>query len=110
MANNISVDGALLVGGAQTFTGGATFSGNVVLGDAATDTVGFYGITPVVQPAATAQSAFASTVITSVASTSLTALDVTRINALIDRVEAMRVYLAQTRADLVAIGIQKGSA
>lgn len=102
------------------------------LGQSASDKISFYGLTPIVQPAATAQSSFASTAITdaptttitSVGSTSLTALDVTRINAafarieevrvvasaLITRVEAMRVYLAQTRTDLVALGVQKGSA
>lgn len=123
-------------------------------GDGATDTVGFYGATPIAQPAATAQSSVASTAvtpaasttitttpsttITSVGSTSLTALDLTRINALIDRVEELRVVAAanvgraeeirvaqvgqisrveairvlqdQTRTDLVALGLQKGSA
>jgi hypothetical protein len=73
--------------------------------------VSMYGITPPgSQQAATAQSSFASTVITTVSSTSLTTLDLTKINALIARVEEMRVYLAQTRTDLIAVGIQKGSA
>lgn len=70
---------------------------------------GFYGATPTAQPAATAQSAIATTAITAVGSTSLTATDLTSINALITRVEAIRVYVAQTRTDLIALGLQKGS-
>lgn len=101
------------------------------LGQSAADLIAFYGATPAAQPAATAQSSWASTTITtaptttitSVGSTSLTALDVTRINAafarveeirvvsdaLVTRVEAMRLYLDRTRTDLVALGLQKGS-
>jgi hypothetical protein len=78
--------------------------GGVVLGDAVTDKVGFYGTTPVVQPAATAQSAVATTAITT------TAGDNAVVAALVARVEAMRVLQAQTRTDLVALGLQKGSA
>lgn len=74
-----------------------------VLGQSAADKIGFYGLaTPIVQPAATAQSTVASTAITtapsttitatptttitSVASTSLTGGDLTIINAAISRV------------------------
>lgn len=127
--------------------------GDQAIGDSAADLIGFYGATPIVQPAATAQSTVASTTITttpsttitttpttaitSVGSTSLTAADVTRINALIARVEEIRVVQAaavprveelrvvqaahvsrteairvlqnQTRTDLIALGLQKGS-
>lgn len=91
-------------------SGAATLLDKTVLGGSATALVGFYGATPVVKAAAAGQSAVASTTITSVASTSLTAADVTRINALIDRVEAIRVLQDQTRTDLIAYGLQKGSA
>lgn len=102
------------------------------LGQSSADLVGFYGATPVVQPSATAQSAVAtttittgaSTTITSVGSTSLTALDVTRINAaiarieevrvvvdaLVTRVEAGRVLSDANRSALVTLGLIKGSA
>lgn len=80
MANNISIGGQILGAGGNTAFG------------------------------ATAQSSFPSTTITTVSSTSLTTLDLTKINALIGRVEEMRVYLAQTRTDLINAGIQKGSA
>jgi len=86
-------------------SGGATLGGSA----ASTDVIGFYGATPVAQAAATAQSAINTTVITTVSSTSLTTLDLTKINALIARVEEIRVYVAQTRADLIAYGLQKGS-
>lgn len=73
-------------------------------------TVGFFGVTPVARQTATAQSAVATTTITNIGSTSLTATDVTSLNALISRVEAIRVLQAQTRSDLIAYGLQKGSA
>lgn len=79
------------------------------LGQSAADKVGFYGTAPVVQPAATAQSSGASTTITSVGSTSLTAADVTRINAAFARVEENRVLLDAMRTALVNTGVIKGS-
>lgn len=104
---------------------------NAFVGDSSSALGAFYGKTPIAQPAATAQSSWssttittaASTTITTVGSTSLTALDVTRINAgfarieeirvwadaMTTRVENMRVYLDQTRTDLVNLGLQKGS-
>lgn len=73
--------------------------------------VSMYGITPPgSQQAATAQSSFASTTITTVSTGTITSTELARINGLIARVEEMRVYLAQTRTDLIAVGIQKGSA
>lgn len=92
------------------------------LGQDATDKISFYGYTPVVQQAATAQSAVATSTITAVStvtpvtggygfSTTAEAVTiVTAINSLITRVEAMRVLQAQTRTDLIAYGLQKGSA
>lgn len=101
-------------------------------GQSQTDKISFYGATPIVVPAATAQSTVASTAITTapsttittVSSTSITALDLTKINAtiarveeirvvtdaLVTRVEAIRALQNQTRTDLVALGLVKGSA
>lgn len=85
-------------------TGGQTF------GNATTDLISFYGVTPVVQPAATAQSAVATAAITTLATTP-TATDIaTIVNALIVRVEAVRVLTAQQRTDLISLGLIKGSA
>lgn len=83
---------------------------DIQIGDAATDTVGFYGATPAVQPAATAQSAVATTAITTLATTP-TATDIAvAVNALITRVAAVVALSNQQRADLVTLGLQKGSA
>lgn len=43
MANNVAIDGTLLIGGGQT------------MGDAAADPIGFYGTTPVTQRAGSNQ-------------------------------------------------------
>lgn len=70
----------------------------------------FYGATPIVQPAATAQSAPATTAITTLATTP-TATDIAiAVNSLISRVAAIQVLQNQTRTDLVNLGLQKGSA
>ena len=45
----VSVTGNATVGGTLTVTGNATFNGNNVIGNATTDTVGFYGVTPTAQ-------------------------------------------------------------
>lgn len=90
--------------------GAATLLDKQVIGGSATALVGFYGTTPVVQPAATAQSSGASTTITSVGSTSLTTLDVTRINAAFARIEEVRVLTDAIRTALVAQGLIKGAA
>ncbi len=87
-------------------------AGNLVLdGYLSAARAGFYGVTPpATQPAATAQSAVASTAISTFTTTTLTSGDVTVLNQIIARVEAIRVLQAQTRTDLIAMGIQKGSA
>lgn len=81
-----------------------------VVGDSATSYVGFWGKTPVVQPAATAQSAVATTAITTLATTP-TATDIAvAVNSLISRVSAVVTLVNQIRSDLVSVGIEKGSA
>ena len=80
------------------------------IGDATTDTLGFYGATPVVQPSATAQSAVATTAITTLATTP-TATDIAvAVNSLISRQSANVTLVNQIRSDLVTLGILKGSA
>lgn len=78
-------------------------------GQSTSDKIAFYGSTPVVQPHATKQSVVATTAITALVTTP-TATDIaTAVNALITRVEAIRVLQDQTRTDLIALGLQKGS-
>ena len=43
--------------GTQTFTGAVVMNGNIDLGNATTDTIGFYGTTKVIQPASGNQAA-----------------------------------------------------
>jgi hypothetical protein len=73
------------------------------------DKVGFYGATPVVQPAAAAQSAVATTAITTV-ETYTTTVWAASINSLIERVEALTTLANQIRSDHVTLGLIKGAA
>lgn len=93
MANNITIDGTLTVGGAQTFTGATTFAGAVALGDAAADTIGLYGATPISQRASSIQ---ATSVISAYSSTTASAL-----------IGALLVEIANT---LNGLGAWKGTA
>lgn len=52
---SVAVPGALALSGAATFSGGSTLTGAVSLGGAS-DTVGFFGATPVAAQSATATS------------------------------------------------------
>lgn len=70
-----------------------------MVGQSSTDKVGFYGTTPVVQPASASQAATAATTTTTATTTALqTDLD------------AVRVLVNQLRAELVELGLIKGSA
>ena len=117
MATNFAIDGNMTVGGAT-----ATY------GDAATDKIGFYGSTPVVQPSGASQAAVTITCVTALATTVLSAaftgmwafssstagqLWRTRINQLKVDVGAINVLLTKLRKDLVpttGVGILKGGA
>lgn len=92
----------------QQVTDGNPDGSNV--GQSTTDKVGFWGVTPVVQPSATDQSAVATTAITTLA-TEPTATDIAvAVNSLISRVSAAVTLVNQVRSDLVTAGILKGSA
>lgn len=70
-----------------------------VVGRAATDTIGFYGATPIAQRASANQATVTNTTTATATTTALqTDLD------------AMRVLLNQIRNDLVSVGLIKGSA
>ena len=79
------------------------------IGQDASDKIGFYGTTPAVQPHATAQSAVATATLATVASTTLTGDDLTAINALVTRAGALTTLVNRLRADLVTLGLIKGS-
>jgi hypothetical protein len=81
----------------------------VKIGQSITDTVGFYGVTPIVQPSGTAQSAVATAAITTLATTP-TATDIaTQVNDVIARVAAQTTLLNRLRTDLVSLNMIKGS-
>lgn len=93
MAANLSIDGNLKVAGTQTITGATTFAGGVSLGDAAADTIGLYGATPVSQRASSIQ---ATSIISAYSSTTASAL-----------IGALLVEIANT---LNGLGAWKGTA
>src|SRR5258708_3430967 len=68
---NLSIAALNAGGGSGSYTN-LTVSGNTALGDAVTDTIGLYGVTGVVQPAAAAQGAVATGAITPLATTAVT--------------------------------------
>ena len=88
-------------------------SGNddgTTFGQDTSDLISFYGKTPIAQPSETAQSAVATTAITTLATTP-TATDIAvAVNSLISRVSAAVTLINQTRSDLVSLGLIKGSA
>ncbi len=81
------------------------------VGQSATDLVGFYAATPIVQPTAASQSAITNSAGgTAAAGTGLQALTSTYNSTLIANSFATVVVLVnQLRADLVALGLIKGS-
>lgn len=79
------------------------------LGQSTADKIAFYNYTPVVQPAATAQSAVATAAITAVTAGETLVGVATQLAALNPRIEAMRVLQHQMRSDLIALGLIKGS-
>ena len=55
-------------------TDALTVNGNATIGNAVTDTLGFYGVTAVDQPATASQAAVTATLLTTVAATAVTAV------------------------------------
>lgn len=86
-----------------------TIVANAFIGDSAAGKTGFYGVTAIVQPAATAQSAVATTTLTALTAGETLLGVISMLNIALTRVQAMRVLQTQTRDDLIALGLQKGS-
>lgn len=106
-----------------------TATGNVALGDAISDTVGFYGHSPVAQQASVSQAAYTGQTFTAVATTTFSAVGTggfggvwgfasstvaktlkPQINKLITDVGKANVLLLEIRANLVGLGVIKGAA
>ena len=81
-----------------------------VLGRSAAAQRAFFGASPVSQPASANQSAVSATPISATAGASYTSTEQQMINDLKAKVNAQTVLLNQMRADLVALGLIKGSA
>jgi len=100
-ANNLAVTGTLSASGAVslastlTVSGATALNGNTTIGNANTDTVGFFGATAVAQPAAATQAAVA------------TAGSATYSQA---EMAAVITLLNKLRTDLVSLGLIKGAA
>lgn len=75
----------------------------------ATSLGGFYGKTPIVQPADTSQSAVSTTALTTITDIVTTASLTGAFNSVVARVTALWVLANQTRLDLVNLGLIKGS-
>lgn len=81
-----------------------------VLGRSATAARGFFGATPVTQPAGAAQAAVPAAPISATAGATYTATEQQLINDLKAQVNALTVLCNAQRAALVALGLIKGSA
>ena len=93
-ADNVTLTGTLTVAGTSTL------NGNVVVGNATTDTIGFYGATATAQIAAAAQ-----------AQVSAPTISATPTKAELDAAFlATNTLLNKLRADLVTLGLIKGAA
>lgn len=98
----------------------------IVVGQSITDLVGFYGVTPVAQPASASQAAVTVTAVSAIATTTLSQVATsgkwafassTAATALVTRarqmqvdVEAIGVLLGQIRSELIDLGLIKGGA
>jgi hypothetical protein len=80
------------------------------MGQTTADPISFYGYTPVAQQAATAQSAVATTALTTITDIVTTASLTGAFNSVVARCAALTVLVNQIRTDLVAYGLQKGEA
>jgi hypothetical protein len=80
-----------------------------VLGQSTTDLVGFWGVTPVDQPADTNQFAITTTALTTITDIVTTASLTAALNAIVARVNSISLWANRVRTDLVEVGIQKGS-
>ena len=96
------------------------------VGQSATSKVGYYGVTPVVQPSSASQAAVTATAVTAIGTTTLSAANTSAVfgfssstagNALVTRVDQLQVDVAasvvllnQIRSELVTLGLIKGSA
>lgn len=85
-----------------------TVDGNVKLGDATTDTIGFYDATAVVQPASASQAAVDVSGLPADGAASVA--DATHLEAAIDSIKELATLVNELRSNLVSLGLIKGEA
>lgn len=76
-----------------------------LIGNSATEKIGFYGTTPVVQPASDSQAAVTGTALGTIDFTSAT-----EAATVVAQVNAITVLINQLRSDLVDLGVVNGEA
>lgn len=111
------IDGAAIT---DSIVGGASS-----LGENATDTIGFYGATPIAQPSGASQAAFTPSTLTSIGATVFSQAFTgiwgfssstvaksyrTQINKIIVDLPKVSTLLLKIRANLVSLGLAKGGA
>ncbi len=84
-----------------------THPDGMLLGETSADKVALFGATPVVQPSGATQAAVSAAAIAAAAGANPTKAEY---DALVTRFNALTVYVDKTRTDLIALGLQKGSA
>lgn len=94
--------------GTLTVTGASALNGNVDIGNATTDTVGFYGTTKVAQQAGAAQAATDVGAITNFPADGAGSSN--EIEAIADAVRSLETLLNEVRQSLVDLGLIKGGA
>tara|TARA_Y100000593_G_C4260352_1_gene311854 strand:+ start:236 stop:673 length:438 start_codon:yes stop_codon:yes gene_type:complete len=116
---SIDISGAFEADGLCTAKGGLTVSngqtstlnGNCIFGNATSDTIGFYGVTPTAQLSSGDQAATNVAGITNFPGDGAASIsDATDLEAACDAIRALETLVNRLRADLVSLGLIKGSA
>lgn len=94
---------------AVEFVGSGGPDGTTLGLNATTAKISFYGVTPVVQPADTSQSAVATTALTTITDIVTTASLTGAFNSVVARVTALWVLANRMRTDMISLGLIKGS-
>jgi len=109
-SSDVTIADDVTITDALTVTGATVLNGTVAVGNATSDTIGFYGVTKVNQPAASGEAALTVTAVTAVTATFVTATWRARINQIVTDLGNLQTKYNQVRGDLVSVGLIKGAA
>lgn len=107
-SGTLAVTGAATLSDDLTVAGASALNGHVDIGNAITDTVGFYGVTKVAQQAEAAQAATDVGAISNFPADGDGSTD--EIEAIADAVRSLETLLNEVRQSLVDLGLIKGGA